>query len=138
MSSDGFDISELTNFEKQLLSMANEKLPKESRSFLQKEGNKLKTVTKNNAKKVKKKTGNYHKSIKRGKVYNYNGSLSIRCYSSDPKAHLIEKGHRIITKDGREVGFKDGEHVFEEAEKTFESTYYGDTENFIDSVISKL
>lgn len=136
---DDFDIHELTDFEKKLVSLVNDKLPRESKKFLRTSGTKLRKATLSKAKsKVKKDTGNYFKSIKRGKVYNYDGSLAIRCYSSDPKAHLIEKGHRQVTKDGREVGWVDGKHVFEESEKSFESTYYEDIEKFLDEVLDKL
>ena len=134
-----FDIHELTDFEEDLIKLANDKLPRESKKFLRQEGTKLRKNTFKNAKsKVKKDTGNYFKSIKRGKVYNYDDSLAIRCYSSDPKAHLIEKGHRQVTKAGVEVGWVDGMNVFEESEKEFESTYYNDIEEFIDEVLEKL
>lgn len=137
--SDEFDIHELTDFEEDLIKLANDKLPRESKKFLRQEGTKLRKSTLKNAKsKVKKDTGNYFKSIKRGKVYNYDDSLAIRCYSSAPHAHLIEKGHRQVTKDGVEIGWVDGLNVFEESEKEFESTYYNDIEEFIDEVLEKL
>jgi hypothetical protein len=135
---DGFDIHEFTNFEKSLLRLANDTMPKETRKHLQSQGTKLKKVTLAKAKsKVKKGKGDYYKSIKRGKVYKYNDALSIRCYSSDPKAHLLENGHRQVAKDGQEIGFVPGYHVFEEAEKEYQSTFYNETEKFIDSVIDK-
>lgn len=136
--SDGFDIHELTDFEQDLIKLANDTMPKESKKFLRAEGGKLRKNTLAKAKdKVKKDTGNYFKSIKRGKVYNYDGSLAIRCYSSAPHAHLIEKGHRIVDKDGVEHGWKDGYFVFEEAEEEFQPTYFTDCENFIDEVLDK-
>ncbi len=136
--SDGFDIKELTNFEKKLIDLATTKMPKESKKFMQNEGNKLKKKTLAKAKqKVDKDTGNYHKSIKRGKVYKYNGDLSIRAYSGDNKAHLIENGHRIVDKNGVEHGFKEGEHVFLEAEKEFEQQYYSDVQKFINAMLDK-
>jgi hypothetical protein len=118
--------------------MANDTMPKESKKFLRTEGTKLRKATLSKAKeKVKKKTGRYYKSIKRGKVYNYDGALSIRCYSSAPHAHLIEKGHRLVNKDGQEIGWVDGRHVFEETEEEFKGTYYNDCEDFIDEVLDK-
>jgi len=133
-----FDISEFTAFEKNLLKLANDTMPKESKKFMGKEGTKLRKVTLATAKrKVKKDTGNYFKSIKKGKVYKYNGTWAIRDYSYAPHAHLIENGHRQVTKDGQEIGFVQGEHVFEEASKQFESQYYDDAQTFIDEVIDK-
>jgi len=136
MSEDGFDLHELTDFEKDLLKIANDIMPKESKKFLRDSGTKLKKKTSSKAKsKVKKDSGNYYKSIKRGKVYNYNDSLAIRCYSGDPKAHLLEKGHRQVTKNGEEVGWVNGYHVFEESEKEFQGTYYNDAEQFTNKIV---
>ncbi len=146
MSSDGFDFHELTNFEQDLIKLANDVMPRESKSFLRKEGTKLKRCTLNIAKaKVKKKTGAYYKSIKKGKVYKYNDSLAVRCYASNakdsdksaPHAHLIEYGHRLVTKDGREIGWVDGKYVFQDAEQEFQSQYFTDCEDFIDEVLDK-
>ena len=140
MSDDGFDISSLTNFEKDLMKFANDTMPKESKKFLRDTGTKLKTATLSNAKsKVKKCSGDYFKSIKRGKVYKYNSDeLAIRCYSNDPKAHLLENGHRQTTKDGVEIGWVDGYHIFEQAEKEFEGTYYDRAQKFVNGVIEKI
>lgn len=136
--SDGFDISQLTDFEQELISLANDTMPRESKKFLRAEGGKLRKGTLAKAKgKVKKDTGNYFKSIKKGKVYDYDGALSIRCYSSAPHAHLIEKGHVIKDKNGNEHGYKDGYYVFEEAEEEFQPTYFNDCEDFIDQVLEK-
>jgi hypothetical protein len=137
---DGFDITELTNFEKGLLKLAHETMPKETKKFLRVEGTKLRKKTLAKAKqKVKKDTGYYLKSIKRGKVYLYrvNGALSIRVYSAAPHAHLIEDGHRQVTKDGKEVGFVQGKHVFKDSEKQFTNEYFNDVQKFIDNVLDK-
>ena len=100
--SQGFDLSELAKFGKDL-STVGKGFQKADRKFLQKEGSKLRSKTKAQARKLGKKTGNYLKSIKRGKVYNYHGSQAVRVYSYAPHAHLIEDGHRMVTHDGREV-----------------------------------
>jgi hypothetical protein len=136
---DGLDPRELDEFSKQLLDIATKTMPKESAKFLRTEGNKLRKGTKSKAKKkVKADTGNYHKSIKRGKTYKYEGdTLSVRVYSNDPKSHLIEYGHRIVGKDGSEHGFKQGERVFEEASKQFINEFVQDCEQFIDEMLDK-
>lgn len=99
---------------------------------MRKEGTKLRKETKKEARKLGKKTGNYLKSIKRGKVYKYNGAQAVRVYSAAPHAHLIEEGHRMVTHDGKEVGFVRGHHVFEIASKNFETEYFTDLDNFLD------
>ena len=132
-----FDLRELTQFEKKILDLATKKMPKQSKQFMRKEGSKLTKKTKAKAKsEVKKRSGGYHKSIKRGKVYNYNGALAIRCYSTSRRAHLIEKGHRLIVH-GQEKGFVQGKRVFEKAEKEFQGEFYKDTQKFIDDMLEK-
>ena len=109
---------------------------KSAKKFLQKAGNKLKKKTVEQAQRsVKKYTGTYIKSIKRGKVYDFKGNLSIRTYSASPHAHLIESGHRIVTPSGREKGFKPGYHVFEKAAKNFEDELTEDVESFIQELL---
>lgn len=135
---DGFNINDLTDFEHDLLSLAQNTMPKESKKFLNKEGTVLRKDTLKYAKsKVKKETGNYFKGIKKGKVYKYNvnGALSIRVYGASPHAHLIEYGHKKINKSGEEVGFVQGKHIFEKSANDFENKFYEDTEQFLDNLI---
>lgn len=152
--SDGIDISELTEFRKLLGSLALEKKEKETKKFLQKEGNKLKRKTVQTTKKVvKQKTGNLIKGIKRGKPYKYLGTdLSVRVYGASPHSHLIEYGHRQVVQDGRtnknkksvkfkragtEVGFVKGYRVFEKAAVSFEEEFTKDCETFLDDLLEK-
>lgn len=139
---DGFDFKELTSFEKNLVKLATEKMPRESKKFLRKEGTKLRKLTLSKAKmKLKKKTGNLFKGIKAGKVYTFkgNGGLSVRVYGGSPAyhIHLLEYGHRQVTKDGKEVGFVQGKHFFEDAAKEFPNTYYNDLQKFLDETLDK-
>ena len=135
------DTSQLDGFARELLNMANDKLPKESKKFLRKEGTKLKKKTLSKAKALtNKKTGNYYKGIKRGKVYHYRDKKnnSIRVYGGSPHAHLIEYGHRQVSKNGKETGFVEGKHVFEKAKNEFQSEYNKDCEQFLNEVVEEL
>lgn len=125
--------------QKDLIDLANSLTNgKESKEFLKKAGNKLKNKTLSVAKsRVKEHTGNYIKSIKRGKVYEFEGDLAVRTYSTAPHAHLIEYGHIIKSKDGKEHGFKRGYGIFKTAEKDFEEEFYDDSEKFIDDILMK-
>ncbi|MGL4672606.1 HK97 gp10 family phage protein [Cetobacterium sp.] len=129
----------LDQLSKDLIKLANSiNNGKDSKEFLKKSGNKLKNKTLNIAKsRVNEDTGNYIKSIKRGKVYNFDGNLSVRTYSGAPHAHLIEYGHIKKDRSGREHGFQKGSHVFTSAQKEFEDEFYNDTQNFIDELIMK-
>lgn len=119
---------------KDMLRMANNfRDGKASKEFLKKAGKKLQKQTIDVAQaKLKKKTGNYLKSIKSGKPYEFDGNLSVRTYSKAPHAHLIEFGH--VTKNG---GFKKGYRVFEEAASGFEKEFVEEVEKFIDEVIKE-
>lgn len=139
---DGFDIKELTNFEKKLVKLANDTMPKESKKFIREQGKKLRKSTLAKAKqRTKKHSGNLYKGIKTGKVYTFKGNngLSIRVYGGKPAhhIHLLEYGHRIVNKDGAEVGFVNGAHFFEDAAKEFPDSHYSDVQKFLDETLDK-
>lgn len=131
------DTSELDAYAREL-ARAAENNPKQQKAFMGKEGNKLRTRTRREVKRVGKETGNYEKSIKRGKAYDYHGTLAIRVYSAAPHAHLIEQGHRMVTHDGEEVGFVPGMHVFEVAGEGFEAQFLADIDEMLDEVTKEL
>lgn len=137
MASKVFDVTELDDFARSMQRTA-QRLQKDQKPFMRKEGTKLKSKTLKKARTIGKKTGNYLKSIKRGKVYMYDGAQAVRVYSSAPHAHLIEEGHRMVTRDGREVGFVRGHHVFETAGKEFEPQYLMDIDDFLDEEVERL
>ena len=58
------------------------------------------------------------------------------CYA--PHAHLIEEGHRMVTHDGRDVGFVRGHHVFETAARNFFPRFQADLEDFLDEAVRDL
>lgn len=135
------DTRDLDDFAKSLLDFAGSEMAKQSKKFLQKEGNKLKRKTLSKAKSLtNKKTGNYYAGIKRGKVYSYGdkNNNSVRVYGSSPHAHLIEYGHRQVTKDGKEVGFVEGKNVFEKAKNEFENEFNSDCQVFADDILKEL
>lgn len=132
----GFSTKDLEALENEVLRLAK-KYPKEVKTFLQKQGNKLKAKAKKKAKsKIKSKTGNYLKKFKRGKVYKYNSEEdTVRVFNSSQHAHLIERGHIIKDRTGKEHGFKKGEFILEESQKEFQEEFIKATDDFIDTVI---
>ena len=134
---EGFTVDELEKLEKEVLRLAK-KYPKETKKFLQKQGNKLKSVIKKIAKsKVKTKTGNYMRGFKRGKYYKYNTDEDcISVYNYMPHAHLIEKGHIIKDKTGKEHGFKKGYFVLEQGRRDYYNKFVKSTEDFVDEIIN--
>lgn len=133
---DGLEMQGLDDLESSLLEMTQQQQPTETKKFLRKQGTKLKRLTIKKAKSlVNKKTGNYLKGIKRGKPYKYQSKeMAIRVYNSMPHAHLIEDGHRIVTKNGEEVGFKRGKKVFKKSLNEFEEKFIEDVKDWLDEV----
>ncbi|MEK4247597.1 HK97 gp10 family phage protein [Psychrobacillus sp. FSL K6-2684] len=119
-----FELEGLTDFQNDLLEVAQRKLPKESFKIMRKVGSKARTVVAREARsKVKKKSGNYHKKFKRGKVFrDRDGDIIVRVINSSHHAHLIEDGHRMVTKSGDEVGFVPGKKVVEHGINNFNSS----------------
>ncbi|MFJ5771406.1 HK97 gp10 family phage protein [Psychrobacillus sp. NPDC093180] len=126
-----FNIEGLTEFQNDLLEVAQKRLPKESFKIMRKIGSKARTVVAREARsKVKKKSGNYHKKFKRGKVFrDQDGDIIVRVFNSSNHAHLIEEGHRMVTKSGDEVGFVPGKKVVEQGIHKFNSS--GEYENML-------
>lgn len=144
MASNVCDFSELDDFAKNIMNFASKDMPKDSKKFLNKEGVSLRKVTasvaKQKVKKGKDKTNkkSYHKNIKKGKVYKWQGNvLAVRVYGASPHAHLIEYGHRQVV-NGKEVGFVEGRHVFETAYNQFQNQYYKDCEDFAEDILREL
>ena len=135
---DGFDFSELTDFKKELMGEIVENLPKDAQKFLDKEKRKfLKEVKKTAKANVGKKTGNYYKSLKAGKTHYNKKSKDVytKVYADEkivPHAHLIENGHIIKGRDGKEKGFALGKNIFKKSEMAFQSTYESDTSEFLE------
>lgn len=134
---DEFQLDGLDEFTRDLMKVANDLKEKETKKFLRQEGSKLNKTNKKvfKSKGIKKQSGNLEKGFKRGKVYKYDGAWSIRGYNSSPHAHLLDQGHRIVTKTGEEKGFKEGYHFMDEAEKEFRPEFIEDVEDFIDDLL---
>lgn len=149
MSRDGFDLSELTKFEKKLVEKVNDTMPKQSKKFMKKEANKLNKANKKayKSKGIDEKTGNLTKGFKSGKVYKYKGVWSARAYNNAPHAHLIDRGfmwtpHKKIAQGQKNIQkgeekFIPGFHFMDEAAKAFENGYYSDVEEFLKDVFIK-
>lgn len=123
------ELKGLTEFQKDLLTVAQRKLPKESTKVMRKIGSKARTIVARRARRsvnhdaTGSEKSDYHKKWKRGKVFKgENGEWVVRVINSAPHAHLIEDGHRMVTKDGREVGFVPGKKVLDKGMKEFDES----------------
>jgi len=141
MSEDGFDISELSKFSTDMLAIANDKMPKESKKFIKKQGALL--SKKNKAEYSSCGVGSGIKEFakytltgfKAGKVYKYDGALSVRAYN----------GTTVINKAGKKYslggmlnnGFVPGYHFMEKALSSFNNEYVLNCETFVYDVVVK-
>ncbi|MBW9170776.1 HK97 gp10 family phage protein [Clostridium estertheticum] len=150
----GFDISNLTEFEKDLLKLANDTMKKESTKFLKKSATKLSKEQKKEIKTINTGLNDEQKKLllsktKAGKVYKYEGKLSCRAFSGAvikgknenfySLSGMINNGyvHRGgKNKDGKET-FIEGQHFMESAQYIFEGTYYEEVQKFIDDMLDK-
>ena len=141
----------MSDYEFKVINLANdlfktneEDTSKEIKKFLNKQGNKGKKISLKIAKaKVKKKTGTYHKRIKKGKVYkDDNGTWGVRIYSNAQHAHLIEDGYDIVKggkkgKGGKVIGKVKGKKVFSKFEKDYAEHFHKECENLVDDLLEK-
>lgn len=138
----GFDTSELEQYEKDLIKLALDTMNKQSKKFLKKEAKALSKEQKNEIKTLGiGDQGITEKEIlassKSGKVYNYDGNLTCRAFNSHPLAHLLDQG--FLHKGGKNhdgvetfvVGYK----FIDKAQKGFETGYYKDVQDFIDKML---
>lgn len=133
-----FDInfSDLEEFHSTLQKLEKD-FPKEAKQMITKIGNKAKNIVSKKAQQLVG-AGHYSKSIKRGKVWNEHGQLTIRVYSTDRKKFWIEDGHRIVDKNGQEHGFKQGYKVFDKSTKEIDDNFSKIVEDELDKIFDKL
>lgn len=135
------EIKGLTDFQKDLLN-SSKNIDKEIPKILRKVGSKARTVVARRARRdVKKVTGNYHKSWKRGKTFRGNdGAWTVRVYNSAPHAHLIEDGHRMVDSEGNDLGkFVQGKNVLNTGMKEFDDSKVADEmfEEWLDDLLEQ-
>ena len=142
MSTVTLDVSEWDKLNKDILYLAEETMPKETKKFMRREGGRLATATRKLARStVHKKTGNYFKSIRGSKAWrNSRGGYGVYAYASRKNnlgnhAHLLEYGHDIWIKGHKLSKQTRDFRIFEKAAQGFDSKYFSDTEYFINRVI---
>ena len=145
---DGFDCSELMDFAERLGAQPKEML-KAQKKMLRTSGTKLRRKTAQRARaevgrvavrrpKYDRKAGDYHRSIKRGKVNKRDDEMRIRVYSSDKIGHLIEDGWTPELRDGSKGSCQAGKKVFAKAAEEFEPEFESAAEDMVDELIDKI
>ena len=139
----------LSEFSQELLDLATKDFPKDTKNFLQRAGNKLKSNAKNNYKKgTTQGTKNLIKGLKRDRAYKYGKyEWQVRVKNTAPHAWLVEHGHVLLGhaaqgKTKLNVGntgeaFVRGKNVMGKTAKAFPSEYQGLAEEFIDKMLNE-
>lgn len=143
--SDGFNFDELDKFNENMLDFVNDVKTKETKKFVKKSANKLRSKEKKTydsmgigleetATPEDKKMRNRFRS---GKPYKYGGNWSCRAFNSAPHAHLINNG--FVHKGGKDKKGKEawipGYHFIEKSTDGFEEEYAEMVENFMNEAI---
>lgn len=137
--SDGLDYRELGVFMEQLLRVTDAN-PRRAKQFLQKQGTKMRQSTLGRGRRrVQKRSGKYFKSVKRGKMYTFEGEAdyAIRVYSAARHAHLLEEGHQIKSH-GKIVGRTKEQNIFADTAKGFQPRFEAAVEDFLDEMIGEI
>lgn len=133
------DAREWTKFNKDVLKLAEETMPRECKKFMRREGGRLKTATKREARStIKKKTGNYLNGVKNSRAWrSSSGDYGDKVYSNAPHGHLIEYGHKVVTHNGRDTGFRAKDfHIFEKANDGFQKKFWNDALEFTEKIVA--
>ena len=134
----GFDAQALKALNQQLLTMAETQFPKESKSFMRKQGGETRKRLRANTKAVtQKKTGNLLGGIDRGPVRKHDGGYQIRVYNRAPHAHLIEHGHVLWVRGTKTEHFVPGKHPAAKTVNEMKEAFPKAADQFVDELLEK-
>lgn len=139
MSTVNLDLTELSEFNTQILRLVHDKYPKEAKNFLRKAGNKMRSNLRSAYKrKTRKKTGNLLKGVMRSPVYIYRtNEYQVRVYNKAPHAHLIERGHVYYWRGRPTDKYVKGRHIVGIESQNFDKTFVEYADKFVDELLKK-
>ena len=139
MSRDGLEINGLDVMQKKLKYVATH-YPYESELLLKKMGNKFRTS-------VKHKTPDsgliskrkLTKSYRVSKVQGAGKDLYVELRSTSPHFHLVERGHKIVDKNGKDTGKRvQGKHMVEQTALEYQKEFPKVVEKMVDKLLKGL
>lgn len=139
MSRNGLEVSGLDTMQKKLKYVATH-YPYESELLLKKMGNKfrasVKRRTPDSGLQSKRKL---MKSYRVSKVQGAGKDLYVEFRSTSPHFHLVERGHKIVDKNGRDTGKRvEGKYMVEKTALEYQKTFPKEVEKMVDSLIRGL
>ena len=135
------DVREWDKFDLDILDFVEKEMPKECKKFMRREGGRERTETRREARStIKKKTGNFLKGVKVTRAWrNAKGGYGVKIRADHriaPHTHLIEYGHRILTRKRRFTGYRATDfHIYENANEHFQGKFYNDTLVFVGQML---
>lgn len=148
--SEGLTIEE---YRERMMVLAQEILPKESKSLLKTETQKLKRHLQKYAKQhvpvsripASEKHRKYHASFKVGKTYRYDDSLSKRVFNNSRHARYVEGGRKIARGYRKRDGYKNAPAigrtpayaVYKTVKAEFDPIYKKDLDDWIEKMIAE-
>ena len=118
------------------LKTVEEKAPDRIIDELDEEGKKLRKQAMNNTKKGK--TGNLRKGYKLLPVEKIKGGYQKGMTNTAPHFHLVEKGHRKVSKSGKELGWTEGKFYLDRTVKEMEEPITEDLKDWLDELFQEL
>lgn len=87
-------------------------------------------------KKIKRSNKSHlNKSYKLSKVNYERDEMNITMTNTSPHFHLVERGHRQVTKGGEEIGYTQGKYMVERSMKELEEELPADLEKWIKKIL---
>jgi len=118
------------------LQLIERKAPDRILDKLDEVGKELRKQAMNNT--PKGKTGNLRKGYKLLPVEKIKGGYQKGMTNTAPHFHLVEKGHRKVSKSGKELGWTEGKFYLERTVKEMEEPITQELENWLDELFREL
>ncbi len=130
-----FKIEGLGEFQEKLKTI-EKKAPDRILDKLDEVGKELRKQAMNNTKKGK--TGNLRKGYKLLPVEKIKGGYQKGMTNTAPHFHLVEKGHRKVSKSGKELGWTEGKFYLERTVKEMEEPIMEELQEWLDELFNEL
>jgi hypothetical protein len=129
-----FKVEGAEEFQKKLKTI-EKKAPDRIIEKLDEEGKKLRVAARDNTPKV---TGKLRKGYKLLPVEKIQGGYQKGMTNTAPHFHLVEKGHRKVSKSGKELGWTEGLFMLERTVKEQEEPIMEELQEWLDELFQEL
>lgn len=131
-----FDAHELDDFNKKMVKFYTKEFPKETKKFMNKEGNEGRRILRKYTKATtQKRTGNLMKGIDKGPAHKRGNDWQVRVRNKAPHAHLIEHGHHLVAWGKDTDKFVPGRHPAAYSQRAIKKWFTTDTERWIEQML---